>query len=58
MYALVIMVISIILTVKICKIVNRNTIGTTQAYFVRGIVIWAVIFLVLTWIWAKITGQA
>lgn len=58
MYALIIMVISIILTVKICKIVNRNTIGTTKAYFVRAIVIWAVIFLVLTWIWAKITGQA
>lgn len=58
MYALIIMVISIILTVKICKIVNRNTIGTTKTYFVRAIVIWAVIFLVLTWIWAKITGQA
>lgn len=58
MYALVILIISIIVTVKICKIVNQNTIGTTQAYFVRGFVIWAIVFMVLVWIWAKITGQA
>ncbi len=58
MYALVILVISIIVTVKICKVINQNTIGTTKAYFVRGIVIWAVVFMLLTWLWAKITGQA
>ena len=57
MYAVVIFVLSVVIAAKICKIINRNTIGTTGAYIIRGFVVWVIVFFALLYIWAKLTGQ-
>lgn len=41
------LVLSIIATYFICKILNRNTVGTLGAYAKRAFVVWVVCFFIL-----------
>lgn len=58
MWAVIITILSIVIAVGICKVINRNTIGTTGAYIKRGFTVWVITWFVLLWIWGKITGAA
>ncbi len=58
MLEVIMFILSIVITVKICKVINKNTIGTTKAYFKKGVMVWAIVFFVLVWIWGKIRGIA
>lgn len=40
-------IISVILTSMICKVINRNTIGTTGAYAKRTFTVWVVCLFIL-----------
>lgn len=53
----IIFILSIIITIKICSWINQNTIGTMGAYFTRGFVVWGVTFMVLIGIWNAIIGR-
>lgn len=44
---IVLLVGSIFLTSKILKVINRGTIGTTQAYMKRAIVVWLIVFMIV-----------
>ena len=43
MVEIILVIVSIFITVWICKRVFRNTIGTTKAYVVRVFVIWVIV---------------
>lgn len=47
MAGIVILVLSLIITVKVCKKINQNTIGTTQAYLKRGFTVYIIVFFIL-----------
>lgn len=57
MWAVIILILSIVIAVKICNVMNRNTIGTTGAYLLRGFIVWGITYYTLLWIWGKITGM-
>lgn len=40
-------VIALVLTIVICNVINKNTIGTTGAYAKRAITVWIVCFIAL-----------
>lgn len=40
-------VISVVLTAIVCKVINRNTIGSTGAYAKRTFTVWVVILFIL-----------
>jgi hypothetical protein len=40
-------VIALVLTIVICNVINKNTIGTTGAYAKRAIIVWIVCFIAL-----------
>ena len=46
--AMVILILSFIISYKICKFINRNTIGTIMIYWVRAIVVWAIVVSLLS----------
>ena len=46
--AIVILILSVIISNKICKVINRNTIGTITAYLTRAIVVWAMVLGILS----------
>lgn len=50
----IILIISIVITVFICKRINRNTIGTSKAYLKRGVFTWCCVMMVLYLICSKI----
>lgn len=50
----VIVILSFIITFKICSVINRNTIGTTTGYLGRAIFVWAVVIAALSIIANKI----
>lgn len=54
--AVIVFILSIIITAKICSIMNRNTIGTTRAYITRGLVVFLVTFCILAAIVGSLTG--
>lgn len=56
MLEVIMFILSIIITVKICNVINQNTIGTTRAYFKRGFIVWIIVFWILVSIWGKIKG--
>lgn len=43
----IIFILSFIIAYKLCKIINRNTIGTFSAYLARGIFVWAIVLAIL-----------
>ena len=45
---IVIVILSFIIASKICKVINQNTIGTTTAYVVRVMVVWAIVIAILS----------
>lgn len=47
MLGIIIVIISIVITAAICKLINRNTIGTTSAYAKRFFCVWCVVILLL-----------
>lgn len=51
---IVIVILSFIISYKICKVINQNTIGTTTAYLGRAIVVWVIVIAVLSVIANKI----
>lgn len=58
MWAVIILILSIVIAGGICKVINQNTIGTTGAYLKRAFIVWVITFFVLLWIWGKISGMA
>ena len=54
--AIIILIVSIVITSKICNVINRNTIGTTGAYAKRGFIVFVIVFFALLWIYGNITG--
>lgn len=52
--AVIIVILSFIISYKICKVINRNTIGTTHAYLSRAIFVWAIVLGILAGIANKI----
>ena len=46
--AIVLFIISIIITAKICKIIFRNTIGTSMAYMTRAFIVWVFVMGILS----------
>ena len=40
-------ILSLIMTYVICKVLNKNTIGTTQAYAKRAFTVWVVSVFIL-----------
>ena len=44
---IIILILSIIVAAYICKIINRNTIGTTWAYVRRFIIVWVIVMILL-----------
>lgn len=50
----VIIILSFVIAFFICRKINRNTIGTTMAYFKRAILVWAIVLAVLAIIANKI----
>lgn len=53
MLAVVIFVVSIILTAIVLSIINRNTFGTPKAYVLRAILV----FLICVWITSVFFGK-
>lgn len=47
MLAIIVFIISVIITKKICGILFRNTIGTTSAYMTRIFVVWMIVMGIL-----------
>lgn len=46
--AIIILILSIAITAAICKVINRNTFGTTDAYVRRFVIVWFVVALLLS----------
>ena len=44
---LVLFLVSIVITYFILKVINRNTIGTTNAYIERAVMTWGIVFALL-----------
>ena len=40
---IILFIISIIITTKICRILFRNTIGTSMAYMTRAFIVWIIV---------------
>lgn len=51
---IIILVLSVFLTAKIVKVFYANTIGTTNAYIVRGFLIWLFVLVALMAIFGAI----
>lgn len=45
--AVIIAILSIFITYKICAIMFSNTVGTTMAYAKRGFVVWIIVVAIL-----------
>lgn len=45
--AIVVVILSILITYKICNKMNNNTIGTTTAYVKRAFCVWLIVIAVL-----------
>jgi hypothetical protein len=45
--AIIVIVLSVIITVLISGVINKNTIGTTGAYAKRGFITWVIVFFIL-----------
>lgn len=45
--AVIIAILSIFITYKICKVMFQNTVGTTMAYAKRAFVVWIIVAAVL-----------
>ena len=52
--AIVIVILSFFIAYKICKVLNRNTIGTRTAYLGRAIFVWAIVLVILAGLANKI----
>lgn len=46
-FVIVLIVVSLFITAKICEFLNRNTVGTTWAYIRRFVVVFIIVFAVL-----------
>ena len=46
-FGIVLVVVSLFITAKICEFLNRNTVGTTWAYIRRFVVVFIIVFAVL-----------
>ena len=45
---IILLILSIFITAKVCGILFRNTIGTGMAYITRTFVVWLIVLVVLT----------
>lgn len=48
--AMIIFILSIIISAGIYKAVTENSFGTYHAYFKTAVIIWIIVFMVLCWI--------
>ncbi len=46
-FIIILFIISLIITSKICKIIFRNTIGTGMAYMTRAFIVWMFVMGIL-----------
>lgn len=46
-FALLLIIASLVIAGKICKILNKNTVGTTGAYITRFVVVFIIVLAVL-----------
>lgn len=46
--AVLVVILSIFLTYKVCKVLFRNTIGTTMAYISRAFIVWMIVTAILS----------
>lgn len=46
-FVIVLVVVSLFITAKICEFLNRNTVGTTWTYIRRFVVVFIIVFAVL-----------
>lgn len=51
-------IVSLVITFAICKVINRNTIGTTFAYIKRFFIVWVFVVAILAVLWSKISGKS
>ena len=51
---IILLILSIFTTAKVCGILFRNTIGTGMAYITRTFVVWLIVLVVLTGICSAI----
>lgn len=54
MWSLIVLFLSIYLTYKVCRILFRNTIGTTMAYATRAFVVWMIVTAIVAGIANKL----
>ena len=46
-FGIVLVVVSLFITAKICEFINRNTVGTTWAYIRRFVVVFIIVFAIV-----------
>lgn len=51
---IILLVLSIVITNKICRILFRNTIGTMTAYITRTFIVWLIVMLILGGIFSSL----
>ena len=44
---IILIIVALVITSKICNFLNRNTVGTTYAYITRFVVVFLIVFGVL-----------
>ena len=47
MWGIIYFVATIFITWRICKVMNRNTVGTTFAYITRFFIVWVIVAAIL-----------
>ena len=57
MWAVIILILSIIIAIMITGKLNENTIGTTGAYLKRGFVVWVITYFALYGYGGRLPGQ-
>lgn len=51
---LIVLVLSIFLTYKVCKKINQNTIGTTRAYIFRAWMVFIFVFAAVSFVFSAL----
>ena len=51
---LIVLVLSIFFTYKVCKKINQNTIGTTRAYIFRAWLVFMFVFCVVSFVFSAL----
>lgn len=55
MWAIIYLIATVFITWRICKAMNKNTVGTTYAYVTRFFIVWVIVAAVLAVIFNKLS---